>query len=455
MKKLNGMGYRRYTIVLVVLQLLLAITLFALMWTIFRTLMVITAINLGVLAVLEIVYLVFYINRTNRDLARFFDAFRFQDGTVSFAVPEKQKKFSALYRSFEHLLGEFRQVRASMEIEKHFYLGALNHIGMGLIVVTADGTIKFSNRAIQRMAETGVIDNLAYLDKLKPGLGATIMQMSPNSKELVKVVLYNEVVQLSVRCSVFRMENDLYRIISFQDIKYEIEKNEAEAWQKLIRILTHEIMNSVSPVTLTSSGIIQMLEKDGQPRDISEIDNTVLNNVLTGLQAIRKRSRGLASFVENYNAINHLPQPVMTLITISVLFGHIEMLMKEEFQRSNVVFESRIAPLSLVLHADERLVGQILINLLRNALQALDQVQDKHLRLSAFQMDEQVRISVTDNGKGIPPELLDSVFVPFYTTRSEGSGIGLSLSREIMKLHGGGIRVHSEPGRETTFTLLF
>jgi two-component system, NtrC family, nitrogen regulation sensor histidine kinase NtrY len=281
------------------------------------------------------------------------------------------------------------------------------------------------------------------------------MQMSANSKELVKVVLYNEVVQLSVRCSVFRMENDLYRIISFQDIKYEIEKNEAEAWQKLIRILTHEIMNSVSPITLTSSGLIQMLEKEGKPLEPARLDEAVLNNVLTGLQAIRKRSKGLASFVENYNAINHLPQPVMTLITISVLFGHIEMLMKEEFQRNQVVFESMIAPPSLVLHADERLVGQILINLLRNALQAMEQVQEKHLRLSAFQMDDQVRISLTDNGKGIPPELLDSVFVPFYTTRNEGSGIGLSLSREIMKLHGGGIRVYSEPGKETTFTLIF
>jgi two-component system, NtrC family, nitrogen regulation sensor histidine kinase NtrY len=449
------MDYKRFTVGLIMLQLLLAITLFALMWTIFKSHMVITSINLAALAILELIYLIHFINRTNRDLARFFDAFRFQDGTVSFAVPEKQKKFPALYRSFEHLLSEFRLLRASLETEKHFYLSALNHIGMGLIVVSPGGTVKFSNRAIERMLESGHIDNLHALDKLKPGLGSTLMQMSPNSKELVKVVLFNEVVQLSVRCSVFRMENDLFRILSFQDIKYEIEKNEAEAWQKLIRILTHEIMNSVSPITLTSSGIIQLLEKDGEPLNPMEIDSAALNNVLTGLQAIRKRSKGLASFVENYNAINHLPQPVMTLIEVNGLFEHIELLMKEEFLRNKVEFESRVAPPSIVLHADERLVGQILINLLRNALQAMDQVTKKHIRLSAFQMDDQVRISVTDNGKGIPPELLDSVFVPFYTTRNEGSGIGLSLSREIMKLHGGGIRVYSEPGRETTFTLIF
>lgn len=448
------MGYRRFIIVLVVLQLLLALTLFTLMWTIFRSRMVITSINLAVLALLQLIHLIYYINRTNRDLARFFDAFRFEDGTVSFAQ-EKHKKFSALYRSFEQLLKEFRLLRSGLETEKQFYLGALNHIGMGLIIVGPTGNVKFSNRAIQRMVESSHIDNLDPFDKLKTGLGETILHMSPNSKELVKVVLYNEVVQLSMRCSIFRMENDLYRIISFQDIKYEIEKNEAEAWQKLIRILTHEIMNSVSPITLTSSGLLQMMERDGHPHTLAEIDDAVLSNVVTGLQAIRKRSKGLASFVENYNAINHLPQPVMTLIPVHELFVHIEMLMKEDFQRNNVVFESRVAPASLVLHADERLIGQILINLLRNALQAMDQVPEKHIRLSAFQMDEQVRISITDNGKGIPPELLDSVFVPFYTTRNEGTGIGLSLSREIMKLHGGGIRVHSEPGRETTFTLIF
>ncbi len=448
------MGYRRFIVVLVILQLLLALTLFALMWTIFRSHMVITAVNLAVLAVLQLVHLIYYINRTNRDLARFFDAFRFQDGTVSF-TREKQKKFSVLYRSFEKLLKEFRQLRSNLEAEKQFYLGSLNHIGMGLIIVGPNGNVKFSNRAVQRMVESNHFDNLYPFDKLKPGMGETILHMSPNSKELVKVVLYNEVVQLSMRCSIFRMEDDLYRIISFQDIKYEIEKNEAEAWQKLIRILTHEIMNSVSPITLTSSGLLQMLEKGGHPLPPAEIDDAVLNNLLTGLQAIRKRSKGLASFVENYNAVNHLPQPVMTRIPVHELFVHIEMLMKEDFQKNNVVFESRIAPASLVLYADDRLIGQILINLLRNALQALDQATEKHIRLSAFQMDEQVRISVTDNGKGIPPELLDSVFVPFYTTRSGGTGIGLSLSREIMKLHGGGIRVHSEPGRETTFTLIF
>jgi signal transduction histidine kinase len=145
----------------------------------------------------------------------------------------------------------------------------------------------------------------------------------------------------------------------------------------------------------------------------------------------------------------------MTLISVTGLFAQIEMIMKEELQKNQVRFDIMVAPPSLKLHADERLISQILINLISNAIHALEKNRQKLIRLTAFQMDEQVRISITDNGKGIPPGLLDSVFVPFFTTREKGSGIGLSLSREIMKLHGGGIRVNSDPGKETTFTLLF
>jgi len=455
MKKSDGMAYSRFLIRVVLLEVLLGCTLFVLVWTFFKPHMVITSINLAVLTIVEIVYIIYFINRTNRDLTRFFDAFRFQDGTVTFHTPKEKEKFSSLYASFEKLLLEFRHFRGSVEKEKFFYLNALNHIGVGLLVVGQDGLVRFSNRAAQRMVETGQVNTLEDLDKLKTGLAGSILQMSPNSKELIRVVIHNELVQLSVRCSIFRIDEEMYRIISLQDIKYEIELNEVEAWQKLIRILTHEIMNSVSPVTLTSSGIIQMLEKKGKLRDISEIDSDTLNRVYEGMQAIRKRSRGLASFVENYHAINHLPQPVLSLIPIGAFLSQIEMIMHEEFRKNKAEVEILVAPPNLTLHADERLVSQILINLIRNALQALTETPQKRIKISAFQMEDQIRILVTDNGKGIPPELLDSVFVPFYTTREEGSGIGLSLSREIMKLHGGGIRVHSVPGKETTFTLLF
>jgi two-component system, NtrC family, nitrogen regulation sensor histidine kinase NtrY len=448
------MVYRRYLIQVILLQVILALTLLAFVWTLFIPQMMITSANLAALAIFEIIYLIWFINKTNRDLTRFFDAFQFQDGTLTFTAPPK-KGINPLNMAFEKILQEFRQIRLNLESEKLFFQNALNHIGVGLLIVNPDKSIRFGNRTIHKMVDEGILENLENLDSLKSGFAAILLGMSPGGRELLKVVIHGEVVQLSIRLTLFRIDEELFRIFSFQDIKQEIEMNEAEAWQKLIRILTHEIMNSVSPITLTSSGLIQMLEKDSKPHPVSMIENSVLDNIRMGLYAIRKRSRGLASFVENYQAINHLPQPVMTLISVTGLFAQIEMIMKEDLRKNHVRFDIMVAPPFLKLHADERLISQILINLISNAIHALEKNQQKLIRLTAFQMDEQVRISVTDNGKGIPPGLLDSVFVPFFTTREKGSGIGLSLSREIMKLHGGGIRVNSDPGKETTFTLLF
>lgn len=449
------MVYKQFTWQIILLQILLSLTLLSFLYTLFRPRMLVTSINLGIMAILEIVYIIYTVNKTNRDLMRFLNAFRFQDSTVTFEADPHRASFSPLYKKLESILEEFRLIRSRTENERFFYLNALNHTGTGLLIVDAFGKVRYSNRAMQKMMNLTYLDKLSRLNRLKPGLAEDILQMTPNSKELIKIVLNNEVVYISLRCTVFRISEEIFRIVSFQDIKFEIEQNEAEAWQKLIRILTHEIMNSVSPITLTSSGIIQMLEKDGKIQDISSIDDKTWKNVIHGLHAIRKRSKGLSSFVESYQTINHLPQPVLSRFPVSDLASQIEVLMKEELRKNTVNLDVLITPPSLMLYADEKLVSQILINLVQNAVYALENRPGKLIRLRAFQINDQVRISVTDNGKGIPPDLLDSVFVPFYSTRDKGSGIGLSLAREIMKLHDGGIQVHSNPGIETTFTLIF
>jgi nitrogen fixation/metabolism regulation signal transduction histidine kinase len=449
------MGYKRFNLQVVLLQCLLAITLFIFMWTLFLPHLVITSINLGIIVVLEVIYILYRINKTNRDLTHFFEAFQYHDGTLAFASDSRHRYFTPLRKSLDKILHEFHDLRSQLEHDKFFYLNALNHIGVGLLVIDPKGIVRFSNRAIQKMLNLGSLDDLEQLNRLRYGLADTVMQMSPANKDLIRVVMNNELVRLSIRCSVFRTGEELFRIISFQDIRSEIEASETEAWQRLIRILTHEIMNSVSPITLTASGIIHMLEESVLPRNAPAIDNKTRSHVLLGLQAIHKRSKGLASFVGNYQRINQLPQPVMTVFPLSDFFTQIETLMHEEFQKNQIRMEVRVTPPVLMLNADEKLIGQVLINLLQNAMYALENRSDKIIKLLAYHVNDKVLISVTDNGKGIPPELLDSIFVPFYSTREQGSGIGLSLSREIMKLHGGGIRVHSEPGKETTFVLIF
>jgi len=437
---------------IILLVLLLALTMLVFMYLVFRPGMTISAINTGLLIVLEVYWLMRILHKANRDLLRFFEAFRFEEGNVSFPV-SGANSHDPLRKHLNNILAEFQLLRNKAENERYFYLNILDHAHTGLMVTNEQGGIRFCNRAVQRMLHISHSDSLQKLHVFNPKLPELIVKMTPLSKELVKIVIQNEVVFLSLRCNIFRIQDEVFRIISFQDIKYEMEHNEAEAWQKLIRILTHEIMNSVSPITLTAAGIIQLLEKNNvDPEMASKVTR---NEVIAGLEAIRKRSKGLALFVEGYQSINQLPQPVFSLFPVQNLFSQTEILLREDIQRNQAHLTISITPPTLLLRADEKLISQVIINLVQNALYALEHQVRKQLTIKAFQVNDQVRISVIDNGKGIEPALLDTVFVPFFTTREQGSGIGLNLSREIMKLHGGGIRVHSIPWEETTFTLLF
>jgi two-component system, NtrC family, nitrogen regulation sensor histidine kinase NtrY len=449
------MVYKRFYVNILIQVLFLVVTMLAFCWSLMHPHLVVTGINLGIIIILQITYLLYYLNKINRDLARFFESIKFQDASLSFQSKKTDRVFKELYRNFNQVIHEFRNLREKLEKERFFYLNALNHIGIGLIVTNETGIILFSNKFFQKLLPSKTMKHIDSLGELKAGLPDLIRTLDNTRKELVKVVVMNEVVLLSIRCSEFRQENDLYRIISFQDIKYEIEQRELEAWQKLIRILTHEIMNSVSPITLTSAGIINMLENEGNIKDVSEIDNPAIESILTGLYAIRKRSKGLASFVEGYRSITHLPHPNFSYFSVSHMFANIEVLLNDDLNAKGIKVEKDINPENVTLYADEKLIEQVLINLLKNSISALSGIISAKIWLKAFTNGSHTFISVTDNGNGISAETLETIFVPFFTTRTEGSGIGLSLTREIMKLHSGYIKVSSDPGRETIFTLVF
>ncbi|HEX2935661.1 MAG TPA: ATP-binding protein [Bacteroidales bacterium] len=449
------MVYKNFYVRIVLQVILLVVTVLSLAWALQKPHLWVTSVNLSIIVVIEVFYLIWFINRINRDLAKFFEAFRFQDTMLTFDQKKENKAFWPLYQGFDRIMQEFRRLRAEQDKDRFFYLNALNHIGIGLIVLDGSGNVRFSNNAIHKMLGVSDIVRLDVFNRFHAGFSELLLRLTPNRKELVRVVALGEMVQLSLRSTEFRMEGELFRIISLQDIRYEIEQREVEAWQKLIRILTHEIMNSVSPITLTSSGIINMLESEGKPKDVNQLDETTIDNTLMGLHAIRKRSKGLANFVENYRSITKLPQPTYSTFSISSLIEQLERLFNDEFANNHIRFTKLIVPADLQLNADEKLIEQVLINLFQNAIQALADIPEKQLKITAKYSNEYTTISVADNGKGIPPDIIETIFVPFFTTKQHGNGIGLTLSREIMKLHGGYIKVTSTLGQETVFTLSF
>jgi len=242
-------------------------------------------------------------------------------------------------------------------------------------------------------------------------------------------------------------------LVSFQDIRNEIQQEEIKIWQQLIRVLTHEIMNSAGPITSLSATLTDTFKEDINPHKLGE---KLHDRILLGLSAIQKRSRGLAKFVETYRNLTKLPDPVFTEVTASELFDHLKVLLQEELDRNNIALYIEVSPEKLKLNIDEKMITQVLINLIQNAIPALEGRGNKSISIFIEKIqDNHIKLQVEDNGKGIPQEVLERVFIPFFTTREDGSGIGLSLSRQIISLHGGSMNIRSKEGEGTQVEIRF
>ena len=248
-------------------------------------------------------------------------------------------------------------------------------------------------------------------------------------------------------------------LVSVKNIQNELEEKEMEAWQKLISVLTHEIMNSIAPISSLSTTISTILTELKSKTLAGHDDPDSLEafeDVDMALSTISKRTEGLMHFVNTYRHLTKIPQPSYTIFGIHQLFKEIKILLSDETTEMGVNCQISIDPETLELSADERLIQQVLINLLKNAIYATQGRQNAQIWMKAYiNKRGRVVIEVIDNGQGILPEVLDKVFIPFFTTKTTGSGIGLSLSKQIMRMHGGNISVTSTPEQETKFTLTF
>lgn len=297
------------------------------------------------------------------------------------------------------------------------------------------------------------IDNLGGISK---SLVTTLYELNSGERALVKIHNRDEILQLVISGTEFRLRERNYKLASIQNIQTELEEQELDAWQKLIRVLTHEIMNSVTPIASLASTLNDLVSSQGEGEAPERLSEESRSDVVGGLDTIQKRSEGLLHFVEAYRNLTRVPAPDLKIFAVKKLLDRVANLMREEVKRSMVAINVAVQPRDLELTADQELVEQILINILKNAIQALKDRGGAKIDLtSRIDARGRVIIQVTDNGCGIPEELQDKIFIPFFTTKEDGSGVGLSLSRQIVRLHHGSISVTSVPGEETTFTLRF
>ena len=266
---------------------------------------------------------------------------------------------------------------------------------------------------------------------------------------MIKMTIQNRLLELSVSVADFKLREVPYKLISFQNIQKELEEKELDAWQKLIRILTHEIMNSVTPITSLASSINSLIADNSKTLDEEEMED-----IRDGIYAIQKRGEGLLHFTETYRSLTKIPPPKFQLVEAQPLLERLHILFKPVLKKYGVQLNLKLPSNMVVFIADVELIEQVIINLLKNAIEAAREVTNPTIEIRATKTNEgKTFIEIQDNGKGIPQEVLDKIFVPFFTTKKEGSGIGLSLSRQIMRLHKGNIDVNSVIGKGTVFTL--
>ena len=408
------------------------------------------------LIILQFIMLVNQVNRTNSDLEKFFSSVQDHNTSFRFTEDAGSKSFRKLYVRMNRVNSIIQDARIESERAGHFLQSVIDHIDTGLLSVDETGRTGICNRAARKyvniqkssLVSSPVNDN----DEISGILGA----IRPGQEILYRKLTDDLRQSILVKASGLKYETNDIMLVSFQDITNELNKKELDSWQKLVRVLTHEIMNSISPITSLASVISGYYRSRDGGKVISPeaVDHQIISRTLSGLDTIEETGKGLLDFVDKFRSLTSLPLPRLATFSIYSLFSKCKLLLESNIPR-DIKIHTSVMPEDLSVTADFAQTELVLINLVKNAVEALSGREHGSIQLRAFREANAVLIRVEDNGSGIPDDMLEDIFVPFYTTKANGTGIGLSLSKQIMQNHGGSISVGSVPGKGSKFTLKF
>lgn len=440
-----------FRIVLRVLLLLVSIITFSYFWSGYNGLLF-TYCLLGIIIFAQVLEFIRFSNHSNMHLKKFLEAVSHDDFAVTFNSENLGKSFSELRDSFSGLIEKLKNTRATQHSHSELMNLVLESVKIGLIVVDKNGMITIMNSSAQQMLEIPQFFNWDMFKKKKPNFASHLGIFDFEGRKLISVDTKDFYLDLDH----ITLMGDIYHIISFSDLKNEIEQKEIEAWHKLIVILAHEVMNSITPISSLSETIQQMLtDENGEALKQEELDQEKIEDVIVALKTIVRRSRGMLSFVNEYRKLTKLPAPNFELYNIKEFLVEVVQLMTPQLEKAKVEIEIKSVQSRLGLKADRKMIEQVFINLIGNAIYALEGIENPKITISAELSENYTIIDINDNGKGISEDIISSIFIPFFSTRKNGSGIGLTLSKNIMKLHQGNISVNSILGEGTRFRLTF
>ena len=396
--------------------------------------------------------LIFYfINTTNRKLTYFFSALENDDYTIRFVENEGMQSERLLNHILNRIKSIIKNTRIEIQQKERYYELILNSISSGVIALDDNGFVLQLNRFALKLIDLEVFTHVSQLRKVSPVLAEAFKEIRPGENRRVTYTNERGSIQLLITASGITVNGKHTRLLVINDIENEMDEKEIDSWIRLIRVLAHEIMNSIAPITSLSDTLLEIHKTN----PAAHTPETIRQNTVNGLQVISETGKGLVSFVESYRKFTRIPQPEKEIIELNEFIQRMIILCSMEPNFSAITIQTQLTPENIRVYADPNLLGQVMLNLMKNAIQALQNRENPILRVVAEQLPTgNIRLQVIDNGPGIPSDMINEIFVPFFTTKNEGTGIGLSIARQIMRAHGGNLKVSSIPDKETVFTLV-
>jgi len=418
------------------------------------------SLRFSIICLLTIIFLtvnlISFLNKTNKKIRFFFDSVRNDDSNLSFPIETRSAGLKELYQSMNKVNQQIQQLKIENRQQEQYFRTLLEHLAAGIITYDKKGFILHANSSAKKLLSMDVLTHLQQIERKDLKIFQTIKSIKPSERRLVATVTDQGEIQLSLKATSFKTNDNELVILSIQDIKNELDEKEIESWMKLIRVLMHEIMNSITPITSLSESLSNIYSAGGKPVLPEQVNVKTIATTLQGLNVIKEQGRGLMSFVESYRQLTRVPEPEKKLFKVADLLGRVQILYNSLEKSDRIDLTISLKNSDLEIFADQNLISQVLINLVKNALEANENNNDGKIRIVVSEdIDNHPEICVIDNGPGISEENIDEIFVPFFTTRQNGSGIGLSISKQIMRVHGGNLKVRSVPDKETSFCLSF
>lgn len=384
----------------------------------------------------------------------FFESVKYRDFSRWYVESKGPAHMIQLHKGFNLVNKTIKQIDSERQAQFVYLQKILEMVNIGIIAYNVEsGDVLWANDSFLKTLDFPSFKNISFVEKRKPKIYDELFETYHSNTASITLEMRQETLKVLISDTVFEMEEHSFKLIVLQNIEETLNRNESEAWKKLLSVMTHEIMNSIAPISSLAETLqLNIQDYLTQP----ETEKLELEDINAGLNSIKKRSEGLMKFAKTYRSLNKITHVNKTKTKISDLFNSISELMRPSFENKEAELIFKLKDPNLIFEIDSYLIEQVLINLILNAIDATEKLSAPKIVVAANISHKGTgQITVTDNGGGIPEEILDSIFIPFFSTKKTGSGIGLSLCKQIMLLHGGKIQIHSSENEGTTVSLLF